>query len=52
MAAELDARGATPDGSIDVRDPNSTRLVRVQSMLWDHVRTVVQLRALIEEQPS
>lgn len=52
MAAELDEHGATIDDPIDVRAPASARLVRVQAMLWDHVRTVVQLRALIEERTS
>lgn len=52
LAAELEAQGATIDDPIDVRAPASWRLVRVQAMLWDHVRTVVQLRALIEEEAS
>lgn len=44
LSNELDEHGATLD---DV--PVSWRLVRVQAMLCDHVRTIVQLRALIEE---
>jgi len=52
LAAELEMHGATIDGPIDVRAPASMRLVRVQAMLWDHIRTVVQLRALIEEAAS
>jgi hypothetical protein len=52
MAAELFALGATLDDPIDIRDPNSSLLVRVQSMLWDHIRTSMQLRLLIEEQAS
>ena len=52
LAAELDARGGSVDEPIDVRAPSSSRLVHVQAMLWDHVRTIVQLRALIEEGAS
>ena len=52
LAAELDACGATLDDPIAVDQPNSWRLIRVQAMLWDHVRTVMQLRAMIEERPS
>jgi hypothetical protein len=52
LAAELAAHGATIDDPIDIRAPHSARLVRVQAMLWDHVRTVVQLRALVEERSS
>jgi hypothetical protein len=52
LAAELEAHGASIDDPIDVCAPDSSRLVRVQAMLWGHVRTVVQLRALIEEQVS
>lgn len=52
ITAELDEHGASPDGLIDVRAPLSSHLVRVQAMLWDHVRTIVQLRALIEERAS
>jgi hypothetical protein len=49
LATELDEHGATLDDPIEVGAPGSWRLVRVQAMLWDHVRTIVQLRALIEE---
>lgn len=49
FAAELDECGVTLDDPIDVRGPGSSRLVRLQAMLWDHIRTIVQLRALIEE---
>lgn len=49
LATELDEHGASPDGLIDARAPLSAHLVRVQAMLWDHVRTIVQIRALIEE---
>ena len=49
LASELEAHGVSIDDPIDVRAPASARLVHVQAMLWDHVRTVVQLHALIEE---
>ena len=52
LAAELDEHGVALEGAGDVRAPGSARLVRVQSMLWDHIRTIVQLRALIEERAS
>lgn len=52
LAADLDAHGVAPDTLVDVRAPNSARLVRVQAMLWDHVRMIVQLRGLIEERSS
>jgi hypothetical protein len=52
LANELVEHGASLDAPIDVRDPRSSHLVRVQDILWDHVRTVVQLRALIEERAS
>jgi hypothetical protein len=52
LAAELEAHDASIDVPIDVRAPASSRLVHVQAMLWDHVRTVVKLRALIEERAS
>ena len=48
LAMELEAHAILPDAPIDVRDPTRWRLVRVQSMLWEHVRTVVQIRGLIE----
>jgi hypothetical protein len=52
LAAELEAHGVSIDDPIDVRAPASALLVHVQAMLWDHVRTVVQLRSLIEERVS
>jgi hypothetical protein len=52
LAAELELHGVSIDDPIDVRAPASAQLVHVQAMLWDHVRTVVQLRALIEERAS
>jgi hypothetical protein len=52
LAAELDERGVTLDDPIDVSRPDGWCLVRVQSMLWDQVRTIVQLRELIEERAS
>ena len=52
LAMELEAYGAPLDEPIDVRAPASSRLVRVQALLWDHVRTVVQVRNLIEERAA
>ena len=52
LAAELDGHGAAPDGQIDIRDRNNLRLVRVQSMLWDNVLKIVQLRTMIEERTA
>lgn len=52
LAAELDERGVTLDDPIDVSRPDGWQLVRLQSMLWDQVRTIVQLRELIEERAS
>jgi hypothetical protein len=52
LAAELDEHGISPDGLIEVRAPRSAHLVRVQAILWDHVRTIVQLRELIDARES
>ncbi len=49
LAAELDEHGVAIDGPIDAPSPVGVRLVRVQALLWDHVRTIMQLRRLIEE---
>lgn len=49
LTAELDERGIGLDDPIDNSRPDCWRLVRVQSMVWDHVRTIIQLRALIEQ---
>lgn len=54
LAAELDEHGIRIDDPIPVVPGNAAdwRMIRVQSMLWDHVRTIVSLRALIEERTS
>lgn len=44
LSTELDENGVALD-----HPPSSWQLVRVQALLWEHVRMVVQLRALIEE---
>lgn len=52
LAAELDEHGIALDEPISTERPDSWRLIRLQSMLWDHVRTIVQLRALIDERDT
>lgn len=52
LTAELDGHGAAPDGQFNIHDRNNLRLVRVQSMLWDNVLKIVQLRTMIEERAS
>lgn len=52
LAAELDEHGVGLDDPIPARDDAHWRMIRVQSMLWDHVRNIVGLRALIEERAS
>lgn len=48
MAAALDEHGIPLDEPIDVRMLNSAALIHVQAMLWEHIRTIVQLRSIIE----
>lgn len=50
LAAELDERGVGLDEPVNNNRPDCWRLVRVQSMVWDLVRTIIQLRALIEQE--
>lgn len=52
LTLTLDTRGASLDDPVDISGPHGWALVRVQSMLWDHMRTIVQLRALIEERTA
>jgi hypothetical protein len=52
LATELDEHGVALDEPIVSTRPDCWRLIRLQSMLWDHVRTIVQLRAMIEERTS
>jgi hypothetical protein len=52
LAAELDEHAVGLDDPVPARDDSHWRMIRVQSMLWDHVRTIVALRALIEERAS
>jgi len=50
LAAHLDEHSIRPlEPAAIASDPASWRLFLVQSMLWDHVHTIMRLRAIIEE---
>ncbi len=52
LAAELDEHGVDLTEPVDTTRQGGWYLFNVQSMLWDHTRTVIRLRALIEERVS